>query len=108
MSHISPGPSGRCGPPPPAPVRGRRGRSLVGLILALAMSVVVSCAPSPHRDDVGPTVHLAFEKYALGNGLEVILRDDGRVPIAAVNLGTTWGRPTRPAAEPGSRTSSST
>jgi zinc protease len=100
MSHISPGPSRRCGPPPHGPVRGRRRRSLVGLILALAMSVVVSCAPSPHRDDVGPTVHLAFEKYALGNGLEVILRDDGRAPIAAVNLRYHVG----PADEAGGRT----
>ena len=99
MSHISPGPSGRCGPPP-APVRGGRGRSLVGLILALAVSVVVSCTPSPHRDDVGPTVDLAFEKYTLGNGLEVILRDDGRAPIAAVNLRYHVG----PANEAGGRT----
>ena len=64
------------------------------------MFVVVSCAPSPHRDDVGPTVHLAFEKYTLGNGLEVILRDDGRVPIAAVNLWYHVG----PANEAGGRT----
>ncbi len=99
MSHISPGSSGRCGPPP-APVRGGRGRSLVGLILALAVSVVVSCTPSPHRDDVGPAVDLAFEKYTLGNGLEVILRDDGRAPIAAVNLQYHVG----PANEAGGRT----
>jgi zinc protease len=79
MSHISPGRSGRCGPPV-------RGRSFVGLILALAVSVVVSCTSSPVRDALEPTVDLAFEKYALGNGLEVILRDDGRSPIAAVNL----------------------
>ena len=99
MSHISPGPSGGCGPPL-APVRGGRGRSLVGLILALAVSVVVSCTPSPHRDDVGPTVDLAFEKYTLGNGLEVILREDDRVPIAAVNLWYHVG----PANEAGGRT----
>ena len=43
---------------------------------------------------------LAFEKYALGNGLEVILRDDGRAPIAAVNLRYHVG----PANEAGGRT----
>jgi zinc protease len=33
-----------------------------------------------------PVVRLDFEKYTLSNGLEVILRRDARVPIAAVNL----------------------
>ena len=99
MPHISAVPSERSGPPP-APVRSGRGRSLVGLILALAVSVVVSCTPSPHRDDVAPTVDLAFEKYTVGNGLEVILRDDGRAPIAAVNLRYHVG----PANEAGGRT----
>jgi zinc protease len=31
-------------------------------------------------------VHLDFEKYALPNGLEVILREDHRLPLAAVNI----------------------
>jgi zinc protease len=85
MSHISPGLSGRCGPRL-VPVRGGRRGSLLGLVLVLGVSVLVGCTRSPHRDDLGSAVDLAFEKYALGNGLEVILRDDGRSPIAAVNL----------------------
>ena len=33
-----------------------------------------------------PRVELGFEKYTLPNGLEVILREDHRLPIVAVNL----------------------
>jgi zinc protease len=48
------------------------------------------CSPAAPRRrpgaGVAPTVDLAFEKYTLGNGLEVILRDDDRASIAAVNL----------------------
>jgi zinc protease len=33
-----------------------------------------------------PRVEIGFEKYTLSNGLEVILREDHRLPIVAVNL----------------------
>src|SRR6266851_6809795 len=33
-----------------------------------------------------PRVEIGFEKYTLPNGLEVILREDHRLPIVAVNL----------------------
>ncbi|PYQ03407.1 MAG: insulinase family protein, partial [Acidobacteria bacterium] len=33
-----------------------------------------------------PRVEIGFEKYMLPNGLEVILREDHRLPIVAVNL----------------------
>lgn len=33
-----------------------------------------------------PHVHLAFEKYVLPNGLEVILHEDHRTPVVAVNI----------------------
>ena len=65
-------------------VRAGRRRSLVWLAVAVAVSVLAACSPSP--PDNGPPVDLQFEKYTLGNGLEVILREDDRVPIAAVNL----------------------
>ena len=76
-------------------VRAGRRRSLVWLVVAVAMSVLAACSPSPPDD--GPLVDLRFEKkYTLGNGVEVILREDHRVPIAAVNL---WRDDARPANE---------
>ena len=65
-------------------VRAGRRRSLVWLVVAVAMSVLAACEPPPPDD--GPLVDLRFEKYTLGNGLEVILREDHRVPIVAVNV----------------------
>src|SRR5437667_11176687 len=44
-----------------------------------AASAAVASAP--------PRVELGFEKYTLPNGLEVILREDHRLPLVAVN---TW------------------
>ena len=75
-------------------VRAGRRRSLVWLAVAVAVSVLAACSPSP--PDNGPPVDLQFEKYTLGNGLEVILREDHRVPTAAVNLWYHVGRRTRP------------
>jgi zinc protease len=49
-------------------------------LLALALA---GCSP---RSSGPPQVSLDFEKYALPNGLEVILRKDGRLPIVAVNV----------------------
>jgi len=33
---------------------------------------------------------LQYEKYKLPNGLEVILHEDHRLPLGAVNSGITW------------------
>jgi zinc protease len=41
-----------------------------------------------------PTI--PYEKYRLGNGLEVILAQDRSLPIVAVNPGTTWARNEEP------------
>ena len=70
------------------------------------MSVLAACSPSPPDD--GPLVDLRFEKYSFRNGLEVILREDHRVPIVAVNVWYHVGAATRRRAGPGSRTCSST
>ncbi len=69
--------------------RSRSGRaclSVVGLALAgaLAASGLAACAPAGSAPEGG--VDLAYEQYTLGNGLNVILRKDDRLPIAAVNL----------------------
>ncbi len=63
-----------------------RWRLLVCLMLASAIAAVAGCGPLPGRDDQWPAVDLGFENYTLANGLEVILRKDDRVPIAAINL----------------------
>ncbi|NOT33168.1 MAG: insulinase family protein [Candidatus Eisenbacteria bacterium] len=52
---------------------------MIGCIAAFA-----GCDPAPSSGP--PHVALAFETYTLPNGLEVILRRDARLPIAAVNL----------------------
>src|SRR5690349_7179478 len=41
-------------------------------------------AQSPARPSVAPRI--AFEKYKLANGLEVILHQDRRLPIVTVNI----------------------
>ena len=63
-------------------------RSPINLLLAAAtaVSVVAGCGPAPTDTTVGTTPELGVEHYTLDNGLEVILRRDHRVPIAAVNL----------------------
>ncbi|WP_232662589.1 M16 family metallopeptidase [Pseudonocardia sp. TRM90224] len=68
--------------------RRRKGRSLVGVLLALAVATVAACSAAPDggMPAQGQGTDLSFEKYTLGNGLEVILRKDDRVPVAAVNL----------------------
>jgi zinc protease len=59
---------------------------LTVLILALAglTSCVAKTADSPATSNEVPKI--AFEKYTLPNGLDVILSRDARVPMVAVNL----------------------
>src|SRR6266550_3731175 len=57
----------------------------VGLVLAAAM-VTASAAPAYSAGVKPPAVKLEVEKYTLPNGLEVILREDHRLPLVAVNL----------------------
>ncbi|HEY2904016.1 MAG TPA: pitrilysin family protein [Polyangia bacterium] len=54
---------------------------LLPALLANFPGVVPGPAPPPAR-----AVSLPFEKYTLGNGLEVILHEDHRIPQVAVNL----------------------
>ncbi|MGQ0480986.1 MAG: M16 family metallopeptidase [Pseudonocardia sp.] len=59
---------------------------MVGLALAGALTAcgLAGCSPGATTAEGG--VDLAFEQYTLDNGLNVILRKDDRLPIAAVNL----------------------
>ena len=70
-------PSGR-----PIPVPATLTLALAAAILALgSLATPAAAGVKP------PQVKLDFEKYTLPNGLEVILREDHRLPIVAVN---TW------------------
>ncbi|MDQ2709024.1 MAG: insulinase family protein [Actinomycetota bacterium] len=66
----------------------RRSLTCLALAGALAASVLAGCAGSGGSAESGGSAdpELSFEQYTLGNGLNVILRKDDRLPIAAVNL----------------------
>ncbi len=62
---------------------------VIGLILALFLTATVATAQtasSPETKAAPTTATLVFEKYKLKNGLEVILSQDHRLPMVAVNL----------------------
>ena len=62
-------------------------RAAVRLPLAFALVAAGLTAPSAQdRAATGEIPRLAFEKYTLPNGLEVILSRDTRLPMVAVNL----------------------
>jgi len=63
----------------------RRGRAFYVLALA-AMLPTLLLTGCLNRSDQPPKVKLAFEKYKLQNGLEVILHRDTRLPLVGVNL----------------------
>jgi len=62
-------------------------------VLLVLATVLVSCGPQRTQkpSNATPPAHsdipeIQFEKYTLPNGLEVILSEDHRVPLVAVNL----------------------
>jgi len=68
-------------------------RAAFGLVsLALLAAPLVLSGASPAMADATPVaatsarVTLPFEKYVLANGLEVILHEDHRTPVVAVNV----------------------
>jgi zinc protease len=65
-----------------------RMRGFVGLLLALSLLAVIQTPPSAQTRAAGVTdvPRLQFEKYTLPNGLEVILSQNRRLPVVAVNL----------------------
>ncbi|MGE5178691.1 MAG: M16 family metallopeptidase [Bacteroidota bacterium] len=54
---------------------------------ALALAALAFSAPTARAGVKPPQIRLDYERYTLPNGLEVILREDHRLPIVAVN---TW------------------
>jgi zinc protease len=63
----------------------RRASILIALSCALVWGAC-SRAPKPAVQPVSDTPTIAFEKSSLPNGLEVILSEDHRLPMVAVNL----------------------
>jgi len=62
-------------------------RRLLSAVFALA--VLAACRPAPPAQAPSAATDIpkiAFEKYTLPNGLEVILSEDHRLPMVAVNL----------------------
>jgi len=53
---------------------------------ALGLGLAAPSGRTPVAHAAPPEVRLVFEKYTLDNGLEVILHEDARTPVAAVNL----------------------
>ncbi len=75
-----------------SPSRSYRTRKIGRASLPLALFFTVAMVAALSAPDVAagvkpPAVKLDYEKYTLPNGLEVILREDHRLPIVAVN---TW------------------
>src|SRR3954468_23488540 len=56
------------------------------VIAALALSSSSLHAGAQADTPTGQVPQIAFEKYVLENGLEVILSEDHRLPLTAVNL----------------------
>ena len=64
-----------------------RAASRLALVAALTAPLLAACgesAPSAPPADITPSI--AYEKYSLPNGLEVILSEDHRLPLVSVDL----------------------
>jgi zinc protease len=59
---------------------------LTSLILALALALAAGSAPAQNPSPAPALPQVAFEKTTLPNGLELILIEDHRLPIVAVNI----------------------
>lgn len=61
-----------------------------GMLLSVLVLAFFAFGPRVYAQPSGPDVSdipkLGFEKYSLPNGLEVILSEDHRLPLVAVNL----------------------
>ena len=74
--------------------------------MPLLLACCLAAAASPASAASLPEI--PFEKFVLPNGLTVIVHEDHKAPIVAVNVWYHVGSRTRSAARPASRTSSST
>ena len=61
-------------------------RLLAAAVAALITAIVPLAAQNRGAQTTSDVPKIQFEKYTLPNGLEVILHEDHRLPIVAVNL----------------------
>lgn len=74
------------------------------LLATLALSIapaVLAQPPPPPPDRPRPALDLVVEQYKLDNGLEVVLHEDHRTPVIAVNLWYHVGSKDEPAGKNG-------
>ncbi len=64
----------------------RRGKLCAAALAALVTAMVPLAAQNRAPQTASDVPKIEFEKYTLANGLEVILKEDHRLPIVAVNL----------------------
>jgi zinc protease len=63
-------------------------RPILGAAIAASLStaLVLAQAPPPATGAASDVPDIKYEAYALPNGLRVILSEDHRLPLVAVNL----------------------
>src|SRR4030081_3924458 len=65
----------------------RRITTVVLAIVTLSFAFSANAQTNSQAKSSAPDIpHITFEKYRLANGLEVILSEDHRLPLTAVNL----------------------
>ncbi len=68
-------------------------------VMALSLAVISAGGPAVSKKKPGPSFNIAYEKYLLGNGLEVILHEDHSDPVVAVatlmHVGSSREKPGR-------------
>ena len=82
--------------------------ALIALLSLVTPPAAVPAAPAPHAAPAPDLPQIAFEKYTLPNGLEVILHEDHRMPEVAVDVWYKVGANDEAPGAPASPTCSST
>jgi zinc protease len=60
--------------------------ALIAMLSLVTPPAAVSAGPAPTAATATDLPQIAFEKYTLANGLEVILHEDRRMPEIAVDV----------------------
>src|SRR5690606_41459052 len=82
----------------------RPARPLLTGALARALAPSLGAAfslPAPHADSPAPVVSIPYQQFTLPNGLTVIVHEDHKAPIVAVNIWYGVGSKNEPAGRSG-------